>query len=90
MVAGPSLAHPLASYSSHARLRSCRALLFRYLAGQWRRFTLAALLLLVGIALQLLAPQALRIFIDTAQASDGGQALVGAARMRRSETHVAR
>jgi ABC-type multidrug transport system fused ATPase/permease subunit len=70
MAAGPSLAHPLASYTAHAGIRSHQALFARYLVGQWRRFTLAALLLLAGIALQLLAPQVLRIFIDTAQASE--------------------
>ena len=42
-------------------------LLEKYLRPQWRRVTLLAVLLFGGIGLQLLTPQLVRNFIDTAQ-----------------------
>lgn len=42
-----------------------RSLLMTYLKPQWRRALLMTLLLLLGIALQLINPQLLRYFIDT-------------------------
>lgn len=42
-----------------------RSLLVTYLKPQWRRALLMALLLLLGIGLQLVNPQLLRYFIDT-------------------------
>ena len=48
------------------------ALLARYLKPQWRRVATLALLIAGGIALQLISPQIMRVFIDTvvAGASD--------------------
>ncbi|HEV7216935.1 MAG TPA: ABC transporter ATP-binding protein, partial [Chloroflexota bacterium] len=53
-------------------LRSYLALLGRYLRPQWRRVVVLAVLLLAAIGLQLVGPQILRAFIDTAT---GGHAL---------------
>ncbi len=43
-----------------------RGLLTKYVRPQWRRASLMVVLLLIGIALQLLNPQILRYFIDAA------------------------
>ncbi len=56
-----------------------RALLGKYLKPQWRKATLMAVLLLVSIGLQLLEPQILRFFIDTAMAQGALQSLTNAA-----------
>ncbi|HET8845473.1 MAG TPA: hypothetical protein VFN35_28635 [Ktedonobacteraceae bacterium] len=45
-----------------------RNLLIRYLKPQWKRALPMTFLLLVGIGLQLVNPQLLRYFIDTASA----------------------
>ena len=45
-------------------------LLVTYLKPQWLKVTLLAILLLTTIGLQLLSPQLLRSFIDTARAGD--------------------
>ncbi len=50
------------------QLEHYKELLLRYLRPQWRRSALLGALLLAGIALQLLNPQILRGFIDTAKA----------------------
>ncbi|CAN5847321.1 ABC transporter ATP-binding protein [soil metagenome] len=55
------------------------AMLRRYLAPQWRAATALALLLLTSIGLQLLVPQILRRFIDTASAGARGDAVTAAA-----------
>lgn len=47
--------------------RSALAVLARYLGPQWKRAALLAALLLGAIGLQLLTPQILRAFLDTAQ-----------------------
>ncbi|HEX2037210.1 MAG TPA: ABC transporter ATP-binding protein, partial [Chloroflexota bacterium] len=57
------------------RLGQYRGLLVTYLAPQWRRVLLLALLLATSIALQLLNPQLVRSFIDAAQAGDGPEGL---------------
>ena len=49
-------------------LKRYTGLLFRYLKPQWRRALLMFVLLLASISLQLLNPQILRYFIDTALA----------------------
>ena len=54
-------------------------LLAAYLRPQWRRVTLLAVLLLTGIGLQLVNPQVVRYFIDTAQAGGPQSALFKAA-----------
>lgn len=46
-------------------LKEYRHLLKKYLAAQWSRVLLLAVLLCVDIALQLVNPQLLRIFVDT-------------------------
>jgi ABC-type multidrug transport system fused ATPase/permease subunit len=56
-----------------------RRLLGDYLRPQRARVGLLAALLLGGIGLQLLSPQALRVFIDTAQAGGSQNMLLGAA-----------
>jgi ATP-binding cassette, subfamily B, bacterial len=56
-----------------------RALLGKYLKPQWRKALLMAGLLLASIALQLLEPQILRFFIDTAMAQGALQSLMNAA-----------
>lgn len=50
-------------------LQSYQALLLQYLRPQWRRMLLLSLLLLTSVGLQLVNPQILRYFIDTALAS---------------------
>ena len=54
-------------------------LLGRYLKPQWRKAALMAVLLLVGIALQLVVPQILRYFIDTATQGGATELLMRAA-----------
>ncbi|HLJ35811.1 MAG TPA: ABC transporter ATP-binding protein [Ktedonobacteraceae bacterium] len=49
-------------------LKSYQALLLQYLRPQWRRMLLLFLLLLASVGLQLVNPQILRYFIDTALA----------------------
>lgn len=60
-------------------LRQYWSLLVNYLRPQWRRTLALAVLLLVSIGLQLLNPQILRYFIDTAKAGGATRLLVGAA-----------
>jgi ATP-binding cassette, subfamily B, bacterial len=48
-------------------MKQYQALLGNYLKPQWRKATLMAVLLFVSIGLQLLEPQILRFFIDTAR-----------------------
>src|SRR5262249_37291063 len=55
------------------------SLLTTYLGPQWRRATLLAVLLFGSIALQLLNPQVIRYFIDTAQAGAADRTLLLAA-----------
>ena len=50
----------------NASLTRHRNLLLGYLRPQWPQVTLLAVLLLSGIGLELLNPQILRAFIDTA------------------------
>ena len=54
-------------------------LLGHYLRPQWRRVALMAALLLTSIGLQLVVPQILRFFIDTARTGGSLDALVRAA-----------
>lgn len=54
-------------------------LLGHYLRPQWRKALLMALLLLTSIGLQLVVPQILRFFIDTARAGGELEALIRAA-----------
>src|SRR5688572_25783319 len=56
---GGSMKIPLKGYSS---------LLGIYLRPQWRKVTILAIMVLSGIGLQLLNPQIVRYFIDTALA----------------------
>ena len=51
-------------------LASYKALFVTYLGPQWRRATLMAVLLVTGIALQLLNPQILRYFVDAFTSGD--------------------
>lgn len=60
-------------------LRRYRALLGRYLAPQWRAATFLGVVLLLSIGLQLLVPQVLRRFIDTASEAAAGSAAAIAA-----------
>jgi ABC-type multidrug transport system fused ATPase/permease subunit len=57
-------------------LKAYYALLAKYLQPQWRKVTVLALLLFGGIGLQLLTPQIVRRFIDTAQAGGTADALM--------------
>jgi ATP-binding cassette, subfamily B, bacterial len=56
-----------------------RSLLALYLRPQWRRALLLAVLLLSSIALQLISPQILRTFIDTATSGGAARTLTGIA-----------
>jgi ATP-binding cassette, subfamily B, bacterial len=56
-----------------------RSLLGKYLKPQWRKALVMAVLLLTSIGLQLLEPQILRFFIDTAMAQGALQSLMNAA-----------
>ncbi len=60
-------------------LRRYTKLLGHYLRPQWRTAVLMAILLLVSIGLQLLVPQIIRFFIDTAQAGGSLESLTRAA-----------
>jgi ATP-binding cassette, subfamily B, bacterial len=64
--------------TSFPQVQQYSGLLEKYLLPQWPRVLLMALLLLLGIALQLASPQVIRYFLDTAQA--GGGLPVGALR----------
>src|SRR6266700_998824 len=55
---------------------SYKDLLTTYLGPQWQRVTIMSILLLSGIALQLVNPQLLRYFIDTATSSGNITVLV--------------
>ena len=57
-------------------LKSYQALLLQYLRPQWRRVLLLSLLLLISVGLQLVNPQILRYFIDTALASSATSPLL--------------
>jgi ATP-binding cassette subfamily B protein len=57
-------------------LKSYQALLLMYLRPQWRRMLLLSLLLLTSVGLQLVNPQILRYFIDTALASSATSPLL--------------
>lgn len=61
----------------HVPLKDYRDLLWRYLAPQRVRVLVLGLLLCVEIALQLINPQLLRIFIDTVTAYGPQPALLG-------------
>lgn len=54
-------------------------LLKRYLGPLWRRTALLGVLLLLGVGLELVNPQIVRAFIDTAQAGGTLETLLGAA-----------
>jgi ABC-type multidrug transport system fused ATPase/permease subunit len=54
-------------------------LLKRYLGPLWRRTALLGVLLLLGVGLELVNPQIVRAFIDTAQAGGALETLLGAA-----------
>ena len=60
-------------------LRRYSALLLRYLAPQWQKAALMTVLILGSIGLQLLVPQILRFFIDTAVANGALEVLFRAA-----------
>ncbi|MGB8347137.1 MAG: ABC transporter ATP-binding protein [Ktedonobacteraceae bacterium] len=60
----------------HISLKRYLALLVTYLKPQWPRALLMALCLLAGIGLELLDPQILRYFIDTALAGGASASLV--------------
>lgn len=60
-------------------LREYAGLLAQYLIPQWPAMTVLGLLLLSGIAMQLISPQLIRYFIDTAQSGQGGEKLMQAA-----------
>ena len=61
------------------QLKAYWALLVRHLRPQWRRSVLMIVLLLVSISLQLVNPQIMRVFIDTAQAGGPSDLLLRAA-----------
>lgn len=52
-------------------LHTYYTLLQTYLRPQWRQVTLMAILLLAGIALQLIPPQLMRLFLDSATTGGG-------------------
>ena len=56
----------LEAASSATPLQRYANLLYRYLKPQWKKASLMALLIFASIGLQLLVPQILRFFIDTA------------------------
>jgi ATP-binding cassette, subfamily B, bacterial len=60
-------------------LREYAGLLSEFLLPQWPSMVLLALLLMAGIAMQLVSPQIIRYFIDTAQAGSAGDKLLHAA-----------
>jgi ATP-binding cassette, subfamily B, bacterial len=57
-------------------LTPIRRLLWRYLKPQWGKVLLLLALLLGSIALQLIAPQFVRAFLDAAQAGGGARELL--------------
>ncbi len=63
----------------HVPFGAYRRLLFGYLGPQWVRVLGLGVLLLSGIGLQLLNPQVIRYFLDTAQAGGATAALLFAA-----------
>jgi ATP-binding cassette subfamily B protein len=73
----PSTSHP--STAKAPPLKRYGALLGRYLRPQGRKVALMATLLLASIGLQLVVPQILRFFIDTAEAGGTLDALLRAA-----------
>lgn len=64
----------LEAASSATPLQRYANLLYRYLKPQWKKASLMALLIFASIGLQLLVPQILRFFIDTAL--EGGTLVV--------------
>lgn len=60
-------------------LREYAGLLARYLIPQWPSMSALLILLLAGIAMQLVSPQLIRYFIDTAQGGHSGGHLMQAA-----------
>lgn len=60
-------------------LREYAGLLARYLIPQWPSMSALLILLLAGIAMQLVSPQLIRYFIDTAQGGQSGGRLMQAA-----------
>jgi ABC-type multidrug transport system fused ATPase/permease subunit len=65
--------------SMNISLKRYGSLLAHYLRPQWKRALLLALLLLTSIGLQLLNPQILRYFIDTAASGGSSRSLLIAA-----------
>src|SRR5688500_18107212 len=65
--------------SASPSLRQYRNLLSRYLKPQMGWVILMATVLMAGIAIQLINPQVLRYFLDTAQADGGPRSLYTAA-----------
>src|SRR5687768_5889442 len=63
----------------HVSYQQYRDLLLQYLRPQRRRVAALAVLLLSSIGLQLLSPQILRYFIDTAIGGGALRSLIGAA-----------
>ncbi len=61
------------------QLKAYWTLLVRHLRPQWRRVVLMVVLLLGSISLQLVNPQIMRVFIDTAQAGGPSELLLRAA-----------
>ncbi len=66
--------------ASQPSLTSYKALFVTYLGPQWGKATLMAVLLLIGIGLQLVNPQILRYFVDsfTSGGSHANLTLAGA------------
>lgn len=60
-------------------LREYTALLSQFLLPQWPSMLALTLLLMAGIAMQLISPQLIRFFIDTAQSGGTGSRLLNAA-----------
>ncbi|MDF2927637.1 MAG: transporter [Paenibacillaceae bacterium] len=60
-------------------LREYAELLSEFLLPQWRSMVALAALLLSGIVMQLISPQLIRYFIDTAQSGAAGDKLITAA-----------
>lgn len=73
----PSEAQPIAPVPSLAT--GYRELLITYLAPQWRRVVVLAVLLFGSIGLELVSPQVVRSFIDTARSGGSFDVLVRAA-----------
>ena len=63
----------------HLPLADHRRLFGVYLRPQWRRMLLLTLLILTGIALQLLSPQLLGYFVDATQSAGATPTLIAAA-----------